>query len=68
MALTSSLTQEGSLVDNLLHFLADEGPAGLLEGYVKLGTWVDNTLDLYKVCWDPITLCLVSREGCLTIC
>ena len=49
MALTTSLTQEGSLVDNLLHFLADEGPSGLLEGYVKLGTWVDNTLELYKV-------------------
>eukprot|EP00891_Asterochloris_glomerata_P003035 jgi/Astpho2/3035/Aster-03343 len=48
MAFTSSLAQEGSLVDNLLHFLADEGPSGLLEGYVKLGTWVDNTLDLYK--------------------
>ena len=53
MALTSSLTQEGGLVDNLLHFLADEGPSGLLEGYVKLGTWVDNTLDLYKVLLRP---------------
>ena len=67
MAFTSSLAEEGSLVDNLLHFLADEGPSGLLEGYVKLGTWVDNTLDLYKVLLGPHHA-LSGWESCLAIC
>lgn len=44
------------IVENVLYSLADSNPKQYANSFYKLATWVDNSLDLYRVsCTAEIT-------------
>lgn len=51
MALSSQRLHINSkgVVENVLYSLADSNPQQYANGFQKLATWVDNSLDIYRV-------------------
>ena len=54
------------IVEDLLYFLtADDDPSRYALGFDRLATWVDNSLDQYKVP-HPVTCARMGRRwGCM---
>ncbi len=67
MALTDRLTAYKGVVEQLVsHFSVESEPSIYAESFEKLSNWVDNALDMYRVC---ALLCLhvpVRASVCCT--
>lgn len=52
MALSSQRLHVNSsgIVENVLYSLADQNPSQYADSFQRLAAWVDNSLDLYRVC------------------
>ena len=43
------------IIENMLYSLADQDPTQYADSFQKLASWVDNSLDLYKVRYGTST-------------
>ena len=66
MALQHLLDSEDGVIENLLFNTEAEGkPAAYLQAFDRLATWVDNSLDLYRV-GDRTPCCLFANVSLVT--
>lgn len=49
MALAHQLEVQQGVIENLANFASDADPAVYLDTYERLASWVDNSLDMYRV-------------------
>jgi hypothetical protein len=58
MALSAQRLQVNGngIIENMLYSLADQDPTQYADSFQKLASWVDSSLDLYKVRYGTTTV------------
>lgn len=53
------------IVENVLYSLADHSPKQYADSFHRLAAWVDNSLDLYRVCRTKLHVAGCINKNCV---